>query len=146
MKKLNILLSLFISILLTACSGEKVESINVGFIGPLSKRAIDLGKGPAKALEIAVKNYNDSKSDDAPSINLFIEDDQWEKSNAVPLYDKLRKEHNIQVLFISNTGGTVALQNKIINDGVILINQINSDKTLSALNRNTFKIAKRTEE
>ena len=145
MKKLSIILSLVTVILLSSC-GNSIDEVNIGFIGPLTKRAVDLGVGPAKALELAVKEYNETKSKDAPTVNLFIEDDQWEKTNAIPAYDKLRKEHNIQVLFISNTGGTVALQDKITQDRVILINQINSDKLLSSLNRNTFKVAKRTEE
>jgi len=143
MKKL---LSIIVTaILLTSC-GKQVEEINIGFIGPLTERAIDLGIGPAKALELAIKEYNGSKDPTAPKINLFVEDDQWEKEKALPAYEKLSKEHNIQVLFISNTGGTIALQEKVLKDGVIMINQLNSDALLSALNRNTFKIAKRTED
>lgn len=145
MRNISAICILTITILLTGCS-KKIETINIGFIGPLSKRAIDLGVGPAKSLELAVKQYNNNKSADAPTVNLFIEDDEWEKDKAIPAYDKLRSEHNIKVLFISNTGGTIALQDKIEADGVILINQLNSDKLLSGLNRNTFKIAKRTEE
>ncbi len=141
-KLLSILLAAFV---LVSC-GKKVEEINIGFIGPLTERAIDLGIGPAKALELAVKEYNESKDPTAPKINLFVEDDQWEKEKALPAYEKLRKEDNIQVLFISNTGGTIALQDKVLQDGVIMINQLNSDALLSGLNRNTFKIAKRTED
>lgn len=112
----------------------------------MSVRATDLGIAPAKAIELAVSEYNAEREKGQPKINLFLEDDQWEKKHALPAYTRLRKNHNINVIFMSNTDGTVALQDKIVEDRVICINPLNSDELLSSLNRNTFKIAKRTEE
>ena len=143
-KELRLILSILM-MLLVGCSKE-VQEINIGYIGPLSKRATDLGLAPSKAMQLAVEQYNLSKKPNEPVINLYIEDDQWEKENALPLYKKLRKNHNISVIIISNTDGTVAIQDQIIRDGVICINPLNSDELLSSLNKNTFKIAKRTEE
>lgn len=144
-KKVIVLLLIFLATL-TACNDPEVKEINVGFIGPMSTRATDLGIDPSKAMQLAIEQYNSSKSETQPQINLFIEDDKWEKEMAKPAYEKLRKEHNIDVLFISNTDGTIELQDKIIEDGVIAINPLNNDKLLSSLNKNTFKIAKSTEE
>lgn len=132
--------------LFSSCRNENIQEINIGFIGPLTERAIDLGIGPAKSLELAVKEYNENRPTNAPLVNLYVEDDKWEKENAIPAYKKLRKQHNIDVLFMSNTGGTIALQENIIHDKIILVNLINNDAVLSKLNRNTFKIAKRTED
>ncbi len=142
--KMFVILTLFVSLI--GCEESKSEEINIGYIGPLSKRATDLGIGPSNALQLAVDQYNASRSDDALKVNLFIEDDQWEKDNALPAYHKLRKEHDIDIVYISNTDGTVALQDEILKDQVILINPLNNDALLSSLNQNTFKIAKSTEE
>ncbi|MBQ0767828.1 MAG: ABC transporter substrate-binding protein, partial [Bizionia sp.] len=125
---------------------KKVKQINIGCIAPLSLRATDLGVGPSNAMLLAVEEYNNNRLEDEPKVNLFIEDDKWDKNNAIPAYNKLRDEHNIDILFISNTDGTVAVQEKIIEDNVILINPLNNDELLSSLNQNTFKIAKSTEQ
>jgi len=144
-KKLIVILLSFISII-TGCNNTEVKEINIGYIAPMSTRATDLGIAPSKAMQLAIEEYNSSKTKDQPKINFFIEDDKWEKSLALPAYEKLRKEHNIDVVFISNTDGTVELQDKIMEDGVIAVNPLNNDKLLSSLNKNTFNIAKSTEE
>jgi len=144
-KELIVILLSFISII-TGCNNTEVKEINIGYIAPMSTRATDLGIAPSKAMQLAIEEYNSSKAKDQPKINFFIEDDKWEKSLALPAYEKLRKEHNIDVVFISNTDGTVELQDKIMEDGVIAVNPLNNDKLLSSLNKNTFNIAKSTEE
>ena len=132
--------------LCNACGSKQIDVINIGYIGPITGNAMDLGKHPANAMALAVEQYNRSKSPDAPLLKLHVEDDEWKKENAIPLYDKLRKEHKIEVLFISNSEGTVVLQEKILQDHVILINPLNNDALLSSMNQNTFKIGKKTEE
>ena len=144
-KKLIVLLLSFIAVL-SSCGKPEIKEINIGYIGPLSTRATDLGIAPSQAMQLAIENYNSSKTEGQPKINLFIEDDKWEKEMALPSYEKLRKEHDIDIVFISNTDGTIEIQEKIMEDGVIAVNPLNNDKLLSSLNKNTFKIAKSTEE
>ncbi|CAM4025109.1 ABC transporter substrate-binding protein [Gillisia hiemivivida] len=144
-KKLVVLFMICITAF-TSCDNPEVKEINIGFIAPLTTLATDLGVGPSQAMTIAVERYNSNKSESQPKINLFVEDDKWEKDLALPLYEKLRKEHNIDIVFISNTDGTIAIQDRIMEDGVIAVNPLNNDKLLSSLNKNTFKIAKSTEE
>ena len=131
---------------LVSCDTPEANEINIGFIAPLSTRATDLGIAPSQAMKLAIEQYNSTKTEDQPKVNLFIEDGKWEKEMALPAYKKLRKEHNIDVVFISNTDGTIAIQDEIEKDGVIAINPLNNDKLLSSLNSNTFQIAKSTEE
>lgn len=139
------ILCLIIGAVQFGCSSNKIEEVNIGFIAPLSTRATDLGKGPANTLILAVEKYNASRDASNPKVNLFLEDDKWDKDLALPAYNKLRKNHAIDILFISNSDGTVALQESIKRDNVIAINPLNSDALLSSLNNNTFKIAKSTE-
>lgn len=132
-------------LLLQSCSKAPKE-IHVGFIAPLSERATDLGIAPSKAMELAVEEYNQNKPEQAPRIVLHLCDDQWSKENALPCYNQLKNDHNIQVVFIGNSDGTLAIQESIERDKVIAVNPINNDSLLSSLNANTFKIAKTTEE
>ena len=141
----NILLT-FLFLLLTACQPKAPRDINIGFIGPLTGNAIDFGVGPAQAMTQAVEEYNEQRQPDQPQVNFFIEDDQWTGENAIPLYDNLRKEHGVELLLISHTDGTIALQEKVLADRVILINSLNNDALLSSMNENTFMIGKKTEE
>lgn len=140
------LLSVMIILSAWGCATHDVEEVNIGFIAPLSTRATDLGIAPAHAMELAVKEYNATRETGEPLVNFYTADDKWEKELALPQYQKLRREHNIDVVFISNTDGTVAIQDDILKDGVIAINPLNSDALLSSMNKNTFKIAKQTEE
>ncbi|WP_084274369.1 ABC transporter substrate-binding protein [Crocinitomix catalasitica] len=131
---------------LTGCSSHEIKEINIGYIGPLTTRATDLGIAPSQAMELVIEQYNKQRAPNEPKVNFFIEDDQWDKKNAIPAYNKLRKEHNIDVLFISNTDGTIAVQDKILAENVILVNPLNNDHLLASLNKNTFNIAKSTED
>jgi len=137
---------LLLGLISLGCSDTKIEEINIGCIVPLSGTATDLGITPAKAIKLAIDQYNSSKLKEEPFINFYVEDDQWKKEKALPAYTKLRKEHNIDLLYISNTDGTIALKNQVLKDNVILINPLNNDKMLSSLNHNIFEIAKTTEE
>lgn len=144
-RHLRLLVVVLIGALL-GCDKADVKEINIGAILPLSGRATDLGIAPSQAMQLAVEQYNLSRQDDEPLVNLFLEDDQWEKERALPAYQKMKKEHDIDMLFISNTDGTVAVQEETLEDNVLVINPLNNDATLSKLNQNTFKIAKSSEE
>lgn len=146
-KIVNLLSAVLMIIGAFACSDtSNIGEVNIGYIGPLSERATDLGIGPSRAMKLAVEQYNQSREKGEPKVNFFVEDDKWEKENAIPAYDRLRKAHNIDVVFVSNTGSTVAIQDRVLADGVILINPLNNDNMLASMNKNTFEIAKSTEE
>lgn len=141
-----IFLSCFIGIMMVACTKQPVEEVHIGYIGPLSTRATDLGIDPSKAMELAVQQYNANKEEDQPEVILHIADDQWDYKKTIEAYHNLRFQHNIKVVFVSNSESSVGLQEAIEKDQVILINPLNNDKHLSGLNKNTFKIGKSTEE
>jgi len=129
-----------------SCETPTPDVINIGYIAPLTTRATDLGIAPANAMKLAISQYNANKSSNEPLINLFVEDDKWSKEQALPAYEKLKSKYDIDMLFISNTDGTISVQDEILKDGVIAINPLNNDALLSTTNENTFRIAKTTEE
>lgn len=142
----HIILVLSVITISISCNKKEVTEINIGYIGPLTSRAADLGIAPSQAMKLAIEEYNSSKNESQPKINLFIQDGRWEKDAVLPAYKKLRKEHDIDVIFISNSEGILDIQDRILEDGVIAVNPLDNDKSLSSLNKNTFKIAKSTEE
>lgn len=101
--------------------------------------ATDLGVTPSKALQLAIDEYNTNKKSGDPTVNLFIEDDEWDQEKALPAYKKLRNNHNIEILFISNTDGIIAISEQAKKDGVIVINALNNDAILNRLNNNVFQ-------
>lgn len=140
------LFSLFFALSFLSCESKQIKEINIGYIGPLSVRATDLGIDPSNAMQMAVDEYNANRLESEPKVNLFIEDGKWNPENAVPAYNNLRDAHKINVLFVSNTDATVSVQDLVLQDHVILVNPLNNDELLSSLNKNTFKIAKSTEQ
>ncbi|MGB0931921.1 MAG: SDR family oxidoreductase, partial [Chitinophagales bacterium] len=51
-------------------TNQNIEHIHVGFIGPQTVRATNLGIAPGKAMELAIKQYNNSRNEDEPEIIL----------------------------------------------------------------------------
>lgn len=135
-----------LSLALFACSNNKIKEVNIAYIGPLSETAIDLGVPARDAIELSISNYNAQRTDDQPKVIFHCADDNWEGYKAAHLYDSLNAIYDLDIVFISNTEGTIALQERIAKNEDILINPLNSDSLLSSMNANTFTIAKKTEE
>lgn len=145
-KKVIKALGIFIILIVFNRCQSKVETINIGYIGPLTTRATDLGVAPSKAILLAVEEYNKNRLSNEPKINLFVENDEWDREKGLLAYEKLKKNHQIKVLFISNTDGTIAISERAKQDKIIIVNPCNNDNILNKLNNNVFKIAKSTEE
>lgn len=142
---LNLLFAIT-ALIFASCTSNQLEEINVAYIGPLSVKAIDMGQPAKEAIELSIHNYNKTRKENQPKINFFYGDDKWEGKNAVAIYDSINEKNNLDVVFISNTEGTIALQDKAEKNNDLLINPLNSDNLLSKLNNHTIKVAKRTEE
>ena len=141
--------SIYIILLILLCfsCGEKsIESIKIGFIGPQTERVTNLGIAPSNAMQMAINIYNNSRKNNEPKIELYVEDDKWDDNLAIPLYTRLKKEQDIDIIFISNSNGTLAIQNEISRDNTVAINPLNNDAYLRNNTKNTFFIAKSTEQ
>lgn len=129
-----------------SCSNQVHRKIDIGFIGPQTERATNLGIAPGKAMQLAIDQYNSTKQANEPEIILHLADDQWDETRSVPLYNQLRNDFGVDVVFISNSNGTLALQEHLLKDNVIAINPLNNDDYLRNHTENTFFIAKATEQ
>lgn len=135
-----------LSIIIFSCSEKNIDVVKIGFIAPQSERLTNLGIAPANAMNLAINIYNKTRTENEPKIELYVEDDKWNDKLSVPLYTKLKKEKGIDLLFISNSNGTLAIQNEIARDNTIAINPLNNDTYLRNNTKNTFFIAKSTEQ
>lgn len=121
-----------------------VTELNIGYIGPLSERAVDLGIGPNNAMLLAVEEFN--SVNEKIKVNYSFRDDKWEANNTLNAYNSLKSELNLNLLVVSNTDGVIAVNEECLKDNVTVINPLNSDSLLSALPNHVYKIAKKTEE
>lgn len=136
-------LSALLALVFNACNCSVTE-LNIGYIGPLSERAVDLGIGPNNAMLLAVEEFN--SVNDKIKVNYSFRDDKWEANNTLKAYNSLKSELNLNLLVVSNTDGVIAVNEECLKDNVTVINPLNSDSLLSALPNHVFKIAKKTEE
>lgn len=154
--KINKSLSSFIaglllfSVLCSSCtkknaSDSVVQTINIGWIGPLSGPVSLLGTDNLKAVQLAIDSYNTKRKPTEPTLNLLIFDDQYQASKSREAYRQFVKDKGVRILFMSTYTSMFDLANNILRDNVVVINPIDSDANLSRLNQNMFFIAKQTE-
>ena len=67
------LVILLFFLMISGCEKPNKEVINIGYIGPLTTRATDLGIAPSNAMKLAVSQYNEDKLTSEPLINFYIE-------------------------------------------------------------------------
>ncbi|MDB4297330.1 ABC transporter substrate-binding protein [Flavobacteriaceae bacterium] len=143
MKIFKILFLLIILIFTASCDfKEDYDEINIGCILPLKNYTVILGTETKNTLTLAVEQYNANRNKSEPKINLFFENGNWGKDESLYIkkYKKLKVEHDIDVLFISNYVGTLALNRETEKDEVIIINPYLNDDDYTTLNRDIFKL------
>ncbi|MBA2728722.1 MAG: ABC transporter substrate-binding protein [Parachlamydiaceae bacterium] len=150
---LNIALVSLLWAAATGCSGSDEEgrktpsmnSVTVGWIGPLTGSANILGKDNLNAVKLALEEYETHKSATDPTIKLTIADDKYQEELTVKAYNELIAKHKPVAIFVTTYSGVTAIAGKALNDSVIIIDPIDNDGKLSQLNHNVFLIGKETE-
>ncbi|MDB4297448.1 ABC transporter substrate-binding protein [Flavobacteriaceae bacterium] len=136
----------YLSLIFIACEKQKIEEVNIGGILPLSTKMSFMGLGPSKAMLMAVDEYNLTKKPEEPLVNIYFEDGEWDVDKGVESYKKLKKEHDVDVLFLNNTEATIALNSTFEVDKTPIVNSLNNDKSLNDLSDCVFRIAKDSKE
>ncbi|MDB4297425.1 ABC transporter substrate-binding protein [Flavobacteriaceae bacterium] len=140
MKLLFLLKHLMIVLVLFGCT-NKIKEINIGCIAPLTSKATKLGNESVNTIRLTVDNYNRTKKDSEPIINLHIEDGKWNIDSIQAAYKKLRTNHDIKVLLSANYLSLIKLKKYIIKDDILAINYAHNSEKLASLDRNIFRIA-----
>lgn len=143
--KYSVMKSIFVFIIAhlfmpLAYAGE----LKIGWIGPLSGNSAVLGVDSLEALRIAVDEENNSGSEQ--KITILAEDDQYLTSKSLAAYERLVNIEKVRVIFLLTYGAQFALAEKAKKDNVVLIDTLDCDEKLAALNDNIFCAAKSTED
>lgn len=121
-------------------------TVTIGWVGPLTGPAALLGVDNLKAVQMALKEYEDTKGRGKPEIKLVVDDDQYIAKNSLESYRKLVSKEKIDILILSTYSGMFLVADRTLEDDVIVVNPIDNDAKLARLNRNVFLIAKQTKD
>lgn len=144
MKKMYSVMLIFTVVLLAGCT-SKPEVIKIGYIGPLSGPSAVLGMDAIKAIEIAANEINARGGVDGVLLQIIAEDDQYIPAKTLTAYEKLVKVDGADILLVSTYGGVFAIADRAQEDGVIVIDPLDCNDELAALNENVFCLATETE-
>ena len=118
----------------------------IGWIGPLSGPVSFLGEENIRSMQMAVDDYNASCTLADKRVNLVYQDDRYQSSKSVDMYDAMVSQYHPQIIFLNTYSAMFPIAKKVATDNVVLINPIDNDRFLNALDKNIFLIAKKSEE
>ncbi len=90
-----------------------VETVNIGYTGPLSGPAAFYGEATLSGLELAVKEINEEGFEvngQMYNINLVSLDDQYLPNEAAANAKRLVQENDTPIIFTPHSGGILAMQ------------------------------------
>ena len=119
-------------------------TLKLGWSGPLTGPSAVLGVDSLKAVQLAVEQANEAGGVGGRRIELLVEDDQYETSQAVLAYRRLAAKGAVAIL-ASTYGGIFATAQLALRDGVIVIDPLDCNDDIAALEENTFCLATRSE-
>ena len=118
--------------------------IRVGWSGPLSGNAAVLGIDSVEAARLALDEFNTAGGAAGRTVELIVEDDQYDTAKAVSAYSKLVNQGVVAIL-ASTYGGVFATAERAVTDGVVVIDPLDCNEAIAALPQNTFCIATQSE-
>lgn len=136
---------LLLSILAIAGCTSAPKAIKIGYIGPLSGPSSVLGMDAIKAIETAADEINTRGGIDGMPVRIIAEDDQYNPSKTLSSYEKLVNTQGVRILLVSTYGGIFTIADRAKDDGVIVIDPLDCNSELAALNENVFCLATQTE-
>ncbi|MBX3117437.1 MAG: penicillin-binding protein activator [Fimbriimonadaceae bacterium] len=94
----------------SVATSSPAKLVLVGSIMPLTGDAASLGKPCEQGIELAIQQYNASKTVNEPEIRIVSEDDQADAAKAVSAFQKLADADGVKVIIGPLTsGGTLAV-------------------------------------
>jgi branched-chain amino acid transport system substrate-binding protein len=141
-KRLILLLILVVSSIFIVSCGSN-DDITIAWIGPLTGPVNLLGVENIKAVELAIQEYNSSRTTSDPQVLLIVKDDQYNVEKSIKAYQEI-VDQNADVLFLNTYSAMFMLADDTLQDNIIVINPIDNDAKLTMLGDNAFMIAKRT--
>ena len=122
------------------------EPFTIGWIGPLTGDAAFLG---VDSVDVAKRTFAAVSANEklhGREVRFVAEDDQYQAAKTISAYKKLVQIDHAKVIFIITYGGMIAVAPLAEKDNVLLINPLDCDEELAALPKNSFCVAKKTED
>lgn len=150
METKTLLAMMIMAILASGCSPRTIdektpETIKIGYIGPLSGPSAVLGMDAIKAIEIAADEANAVGGIDGVPIKVVAEDDQYIPEKTLTAYNKLVQFDDARIILVATYGGVSALKGQAKKDGVVIIDPLDCNSQLAAVDENIFCLATETE-
>lgn len=122
------------------------DEIKIGWVGPLTGSSAVLGVDSLKAIQMAFDEINSEGGIHGAKLKLIAEDDQYLTAKTVTSYQKLVSSDGVKFLFVLTYGGIFAVADRAKRDGVVIVDPLDCNERIGALNENVLCIAKTTED
>lgn len=144
MKKSLIVLSVCLmisSLFLFGCSSSKSESIKIGVAIPLTGASAQDGEAIKNGVNLAAKLVNDEGGINGKKIELVVEDDKGDPSEAATVANKLAQDKNISAIVGHfNSSCTLAAAPIYNQAGVVHVSPGSSAAAVSKAGDYTFRV------
>jgi len=121
------------------------DTINIGWIGPLTGEAAVVGIDSAKMAQLAVDAVNAEGGINGRMVNLIQEDDQYSTPKSISAYEKLVNINGVKIILMQTYGSIFALADRANQDGVVLMGVLDSNDNLAQLGNHVFSIGVESE-
>lgn len=119
--------------------------VTIGWIGPLTGPTSPFGIDSLRAVELAIDEYNETRSGRDPILKLVVEDDRYEADRTLVEYQKLKDFEHPVALFMLTYDGVLKVGPKTSKDYLPIIDSLDNDMNLAKSGDNVFLIAKETD-
>lgn len=124
---------------------EQEREIKIGWIGPLSGSSAVLGVDSVAAAQMAFNEINAAGGVHGVKLKLIAEDDQYLTSKTVAAYQKLVSADGVKFVFVLTYGGIFAVAERAKRDGIVIVDPLDCNERIGALNEHVLCVAKTTE-
>ncbi|RIL01783.1 MAG: hypothetical protein DCC75_13525, partial [Proteobacteria bacterium] len=127
------------------CISASADEIPIGWIGPLTGNSAVLGVDSVKTISMVFGKVNSKGGIGGRKLRLVAEDDQYQTAKSLTAYRKLVAVDGARFIFVITYGGLFALADAAERDKVILVDPLDCDEKIAALNKYVLCVAKTTE-
>ncbi len=112
------------------------DVVRVGFIGPLTGDSAIIGEEDLRGVQLAVDELNAQ----GMQIELLVQDDQMDDKQTIAQYQQLTQVQGVDYVMTVTYGGFLALAERSEQDGVILLDSLDTSEELAGLSDSAFAI------
>lgn len=144
-KYISFTLALLFTLTFIHSAHAQRNEIKIGWIGPLTGASAVLGVDSLKATQMALEEINSQGGINGSKLQLVVEDDQYATAKTVAAYQKLVSSDGVKFIFVLTYGGIFAVADRARRDDVVIVDPLDCNDRIGALNDHVLCVAKTTE-